>query len=145
MNDKRILLDRFEIPRLPGLEYLLDKEKPRTDYLFVNDPHERFSMYFEKDFPKFRVPDRSEREYCLFDINRQGRKISFFCPEKKKNLDSAVWYFCVELLDGSGEIHELSGQVRVGFDAPCIRAMKSKPRFIEILEQVRLNKEAITA
>lgn len=139
MNDKRILLDRFEIPRLPGLEYLLDKEKPRTDYLFVNDPHERFSMYFEKDFPKFRVPDRSEREYCLFDINRQGRKISFFCPEKKKNMDSAVWYFCVELLDGSGESHTLPGQVRLEFDGNFIRYARVKPKFIELLEGVKLD------
>ena len=41
MTDKRILFGNFEFPRTNGLEYLLYEEKFVTDYLFVNEPHER--------------------------------------------------------------------------------------------------------
>ena len=58
--------------------------------------------------------------------------------EKHKNLDSAVWYFCMELYDERGEAHTLPGQVRVEFEGGCIRMAKQKPKFIEILEQVKL-------
>ena len=142
MTDKRILFGKFEFPRMRGLEYLLDEEKPVTDYLFVNEPNERFSMYFEEGFPRFAVPENSDREYCLFEIRRQRKKISFFCPEKKKNLDSVVWYFYVELFDENGEAHELPGQVRVGFDLSGVQIMKEKPQFIEVLEGIKLNAES---
>ena len=75
MTDKRILFGKFEFPRMRGLEYLLDEEKPVTDYLFVNEPNERFSMYFAEGFPRFTVPENSDREYCLFEIRRQRKKI----------------------------------------------------------------------
>ncbi len=143
MTEKRILFGKFEFPRMQGLEYLLDEEKPVTDYLFVNEPSERFSMYFEEGFPRFTVPENTDREYCLFEIRRQGKKISFFCPEKKKNLDSVVWYFFVELFDENGVVHELPGQVRVSADESFTHMMRGKTRFIEILEGVRLN-SAIT-
>ena len=87
MNDKSIHFGMFEFPRMSGLEYLLDEGKTVTDYLFVNEPNERFSMYFEEGFPKFTVPEHTSGEYCLFEIKRKGRRINFFCPEKKKNLD----------------------------------------------------------
>ena len=84
MTEKRILFDKFEFPRIRGLEYLLDEEKAVTDYLFVNEPHEKFSMYFENDFPIFQVPENSERSYCLFEIKRPDRMIKFFCPLPKE-------------------------------------------------------------
>ena len=87
MTDKRILFGDFEFPRTNGLEYLLNEEKLVTDYLFVNEPHEKFSMYFEEGFPIFVVPENSERPYCLFVMKNGGRKIKFFCPEKHPNLD----------------------------------------------------------
>ena len=136
MTDKRILFGDFEFPRTSGLEYLLNEEKLVTDYLFVNEPHEKFSMYFEDGFPIFVVPENSERPYCLFEMKSGGRKIKFFCPEKRKNLDTVVWYFCIELPDGEGTVHSLPGQVRVTFDTPC--ALAAKPKFLEVLETVAL-------
>ena len=142
MNDKSIYFGMFEFPRMSGLEYLLDEGKTVTDYLFVNEPNERFSMYFEEGFPKFTVPEHTSGEYCLFEIKRQGRRINFFCPEKKKNLDSVVWYFYVELFDENGEVHELPGQVRIRADESFVHMMRGKTRFIEILEGVRLHSAA---
>lgn len=145
VTDKRILFGKFEFPRMRGLEYLLDEENGVTDYLFVNEQHDRFSMYFENNFPIFTVPENTDRPYCLFEMKRPGRVIKFFCPERRKNLDSVVWYFYVELFDEQGKAHRLPGQVRVGLNEPCIRMAKEKPKFIEVLEQVKLNDTAIIA
>lgn len=139
MTEKRILFDKFEFPRIRGLEYLLDEEKAVTDYLFVNEPHKKFSMYFENDFPIFQVPENSERSYCLFEIKRPDRMIKFFCPEKHPNIDTVVWYFYVELFNEKGEAYGLPGQVRVDTNDPCIRMRKGKPPLFEILETVKLN------
>ena len=140
MTDKRILFGNFEFPRVSGFEYLFDEKKPITDYLFVNEPHEKFSMYFENGFPIFEVPKNSERSYCLFEIKSPGRKIKFYCPEKHANLDTVVWYFYVELFDADGTPHGLPGQVRVDTNAPYVSMMKGKPPFLEILETVKLSK-----
>jgi hypothetical protein len=145
VTDKRILFGDFEFPRTSGLEYLLNEEKLVTDYLFVNEPHERFSMYFEEGFPIFVVPENSERPYCLFEMKSGGRKIKFFCPEKHPNLDSVVWYFYVELLDDLGVAHGLPGQVRVGMRNFQSQLAKGKPKFIEVLENITLNTMATTA
>ena len=140
MTDKRILFGNFEFPRVSGFEYLFDEKKPITDYLFVNEPHEKFSMYFENGFPIFEIPENSERSYCLFEIKSPGRKIKFYCPEKHANLDTVVWYFYVELFDSDGTPYGLPGQVRVDTNDPYVRMMKGKPPFLEILETVKLNK-----
>lgn len=145
MTETRILFDKFEFPRMSGLEYLRNEEKPVTDYLFVNEPHDRFSMYFESGFPIFTVPEKSERDYCLFELKRKDRTIKFFCPERLENLDSVVWYFYVELFDENGNAHELPGQVRVRMKEPYLRIIQEKPKFIEILEQVELMQEPVTA
>ena len=141
MSDKRILFGEFEFPRMHGLEYLLDEEKIDTNYLFVNGLHDRFSMYFEKGFPRFTVPEHSDRDYCLFEIKRNGRRISFFCPERKRNLDSVVWYFFVVLFDANGVAHELPGQVRVSSRHEIFTPMRERLKFIDVLEQIRLNEE----
>jgi hypothetical protein len=140
VTDKRILFGNFEFPRVSGFEYLFDEKKPITDYLFVNEPHEKFSMYFENGFPIFEIPENSERSYCLFEIKSPGRKIKFYCPEKHANLDTVVWYFYVELFDSDGTPYGLPGQVRVDTNDPYVRMMKGKPPFLEILETVKLNK-----
>ena len=145
MTEKRILFDRFEFPVEKGLEYLINENVPETDFLLINEQHDAFSLMFEKDFPIFTVPENSDRPYCLFEMKRPGRVIKFFCPERHKNLDSVVWYFYVELFDKQGVAHGLPGQVRVGLDEPCIRMAKNKPKFIEILEQVRLKDTAASA
>ena len=145
MTDKRILFGDFEFPRTNGLEYLLNEEQTVTDYLFVNDPHDGFSMYFESGFPIFEVPKNSERPYCLFEMKRPGRMIKFFCPEKHKNLDTVIWYFYVEVLDEQGVAHGLPGQVRVGMRDFQAELAKGKPKFIEVLENITLNTTAITA
>ena len=44
--EKRVLFEDFEFPVVKGLEYLMDEENPKTDYLFINEPSEKFSMYF---------------------------------------------------------------------------------------------------
>ena len=70
MTDKRILFGDFEFPRIRGLDYLLDEKKPVTDYLFVNEPHDSFSMYFETDFPAFTLPEGGDRPYALLEMRR---------------------------------------------------------------------------
>ena len=138
MTDKRILFGEFEFPVEKGLEYLINENVPETDFLLINEPHDTFSMTFEKDFPIFTVPQNSDRDYFLFEQKRKDRVIRFFCPEKYKNLNSTVWYFYMELYDKSGEAHTLPGQVRVEFDGNCIRQAKGTPKFIELLEAVQL-------
>ena len=138
MTDKRILFGEFEFPVEKGLEYLINENVPETDFLLINEPHDTFSMTFEKDFPIFTVPKNSDRDYFLFEQKRKDRVIKFFCPEKHENLDSAVWYFCMELYDERGEAHTLPGQVRVEFDGNILRQTKGKPKFIELLEGVKL-------
>ena len=145
MTDKRILFGDFEFPRTNGLDYLLDEKKPVTDYLFVNEPRDYFSMYFENGFPIFTVPENSERSYCLFELKRPGRRIKFFCPEKHPNLDSVVWYFYVEVFDEQGVAHGLPGQIRVGLDEFQAKLAKGKPKFIEVLENITLNTMAATS
>ena len=144
MTDKRILFGDFEFPRIRGLDYLLDEKKPVTDYLFVNEPRDCFSMYFEDGFPIFTVPQNSERPYCLFELKRPGRMIKFFCPEKHQNLDTAMWYFYMELFDEQGMAHVLPGQVRVTFEKDNTQRIRGKPRFIEVLEGVKLATAAST-
>ena len=138
MTEKRILFGKFEFPVEKGLEYLVNENLPETDFLLINEPSESFSLMFEKDFPIFTVPKNSERDYFLFEQKRQDRVIRFFCPEKHENLDSAVWYFYMELYDENGEAHTLPGQVRVEFDGNILRQARGKPKFIELLEQVKL-------
>ena len=138
MTEKRILFGKFEFPVEKGLEYLVNENLPETDFLLINEPHDVFSMTFEKDLPIFTVPKNSERDYFLFEQKRQDRVMRFFCPEKHENLDSAVWYFYMELYDENGEAHTLPGQVRVEFDGNILRQIKGKPNFIELLEGVKL-------
>ena len=138
MTEKSILFGRFEFPVERGLEYLINENVPETDFLLINEPSESFSLMFEKDFPIFTVPEKSDRDYLLFELKRSGRVIKFFCPEKHKNLNSAVWYFCMELFDESGEAHTLPGQVRVEFDGDTIRQPRGKLKFLEVLENIQL-------
>ena len=138
MTEKRILFGKFEFPVEKGLEYLVNENIPETDFLCINEPHDTFSMMFEKDFPIFTVPEHSDRDYCLFELKRSGRVIKFFCPERHKNLDTAVWYFYMELYDESGEAHTLPGQVRVEFDSDTIRQPRGKLKFLEVLENIQL-------
>ena len=142
MTEKSILFGKFEFPVERGLEYLINENVPETDFLLINEPSESFSLMFEKDFPIFTVPENSDRDYLLFELKRSERVIKFFCPEKHKNLDTAVWYFYMELYDERGEAHTLPGQVRVEFDGNCIRHAKGKPKFIELLEGVKLKTAA---
>jgi hypothetical protein len=138
VTEKRILFGKFEFPVEKGLEYLINENLPETDFLLINEPSESFSLMFEKDFPIFTVPEKSDRDYCLFELKRSERVIKFFCPERHKNLKSAVWYFYMEIFDESGERYTLPGQVRVEFDGNCIRHAKGKPKFVELLEGVKL-------
>ena len=141
MTEKRVLFGKFEFPVEKGLEYLINENLPETDFLCINEPGDAFSMMFEKNFPIFTVPEKPERNYLLFELKRPNRIIKVFCPEKHENLNSAVWYFYMELYDENGEVHTLPGQVRVEFDGECLRKTKGKPKFIEILERVRLSTE----
>ena len=139
MSEKRIIFDEFEFPVKRGLEYLVNEKIPKTDFLIVNDRGDNFSMTFEKDFPIFTVPESSDRDYCLFEIKLPDRKINFYCPDKRGNLSTAVWYFYVSLMDKEGSAHTLAGQVRVDTNNPYVRMLKGKPPFLEVLESVRLN------
>ena len=138
MTEKRILFEVFEFPIINGLEYLINENVPETDFLLINEPSSDFSLMFEKDFPIFKEPENLERDYCLFELKRSDRVIKFFCPEKHKNLNSAVWYFYMELFDERGDVHTLPGQVRVEFEGNVPRQARGMPKFIEILEHVKL-------
>ena len=136
MTEKRVRFDRLEFPIIKGLEYIVNERIENTDFLIVNDKGDAFSMTLEKDFPIFTVPENSERDYCLFELKRPDRVIKFFCPERRKNLDTAVWYFYVELYDADGEKYILPGQVRVAYDGETVRQAKGKLKFIEVLEKM---------
>ena len=139
MMEKTISFDKFEFPIVKGLDYLIDDKNSIIDYLFINERNDGFSMYFEKGFPKFTVPkEKTDREYLLLEFSKPNRKITFFCPEKHKNLDTVVWYFYMELFEDNGEVHILPGQVRVKADEPHLWQGKNKPQFLKILEQVKL-------
>lgn len=140
--EKRVLFDRFSFPVLKGLYYLMDEQKEITDYLFINEPHEKFSMYFEVGQRPFEAPgvEAAGKEYCLFELKRPRRRICFYCPERNPNRESVMWYFYVEILDEADNPHILPGQVRMGMKDTCIKAIVDKPRFIEVLEKVKLNK-----
>ena len=112
-----------------------------TKETFINEEHDNFSMHFEKGFPVFNIPKNLERNYCLFELKRKNRIIKFFCPEKQKNIDSAVWYFYVELIDDLGNTHILPGQVRVEYEDAYYLQIRGIPKFIEILEKVKLHQQ----
>jgi hypothetical protein len=139
VTQQSIIFEEFELPRISGLEYLTNGDDAGTDFLFINEPSESFSMYFERNFPIFTVPDSMDRDYGLFEFKRQDKLIKFFCPQKRENISSVIWYFYVEMLDESGEKHTLPGQVRVAFDVQDVLQSTKKPRFIDVLEQVKLN------
>ena len=147
MLEKRVLFDRFEFPVIRGLNYLMDDKSPTSDYLFINDPHEKFSMYFEVGQKHFNVTEKGEKEndYCLFQIKRTNRTIHFYCPERLPNRESVMWYFYVEILDENGKVHTLPGQMRVVLKSSCLRLTDEKEQFIEILEQVKLTDTAVSA
>ncbi len=147
MLEKRVLFDSFEFPIIRGLNYLMDEENPTTDYLFINEPHEKFSMYFERGQKPFEVTDKSatDKEYCLFQMKRPNRTIHFYCPERLPNRESVMWYFYVEILDEYGKVHILPGQMRVVLKSSCLRLTDEKKQFIEILEQVKLTDTAVSA
>ena len=147
MLEKRVLFDRFEFPVIRGLNYLMDEENPTTDYLFINEPHEKFSMYFERGQKPFEVTDKSatDKEYCLFQMKRPNRTIHFYCPERLPDRESVMWYFYVEILDENGKVHTLPGQMRVVLKSICLRLTDEKEQFIEILEQVKLTDTAVSA
>ena len=137
VSEKQILFGGFKFPILDGLEYLTDENKSNTDFMFINGPGDSFSMYFEKDFPIFTVPERTERDYGLFELKRRDKTIRFFCPERRENLSSVVWYFFVEYYDESGGSCVLTGQVRVKLDMPSFIQARKKPGFIDVLERVK--------
>ena len=139
MTESWIIFGDFEFPIIKGLEYLTNESLSETDFLLINEPHQDFSLMFEKNFPIFSIPEKPERDYCLFEIKRRDRVIKFYCPERRQNLEAVVWYFYVEIFDSNGNVHAIPGQVRVEFDGVCLRRIKGKPKFIEVLEQIKLH------
>jgi hypothetical protein len=141
------MFDTFEFPRVSGLDYLMDEENPTTDYLFINEPHDRFSMYFERGQKPFELADdgATDKEYCLFQMKRPNRTIHFYCPERMPDRESVMWYFYVEIFDENGNPHVLPGQMRVVLADGCLRMAGGKTQFIEILENVQLTEAKNTA
>lgn len=140
MHEKRVLFDRFEFPVIKGLDYLLNEESQASDYLFINEPHDKFSMYFEVGQKPFSLSETAteNKDYCLLELNRKNRKICFYCPERVSNRESVMWYFYVELFDENGVSHCLPGQIRLAYSRGCLRIAEERTQFIEVLEQVRL-------
>ena len=146
MTRKRVKLGEFEVPIPKGHHRITDRDET-TDYLFINGPHETFSMYFERGQKPFEIKDRAEKdgEYCLFQMKRPNRTIHFYCPERLPDRESVMWYFYVEIFDEKGKVHVLPGQIRVVHAGGCLRMADGKTKFIEILENVQLTEAAITA
>lgn len=140
-----ILFDEFEFPKIEGLEYLVNEKIRNSDYLFINELNDGFSMYFEKEFPVFDIPKNLKRNYCFFELKRGNKNIKFFCPERQTNLNSAVWYFYVEIIDDNGKIHTLPGQVRVIFNGVSMFQVKGVPKFIDVLEKVKIHNKFLSA
>lgn len=136
-----VLFEEFEVPIIKGLEYLGNEKIVNNDYLFINELNDEFSIYFEKEFPVFKIPKNLSRNYCLFELKRDNKNIKFFCPEKQKNIDSAVWYFYVEIIDENGKVHTLPGQVRVMFEGMNMFKVKGIPKFINVLEKVKIHQK----
>ena len=134
-----VLFDEFEFPIIDGFEYLINDKIIKSDYLFINELNDDFSIYFEKEFPVFSIPKNSTSDYCFFELKRDKKNIKFFCPERQKNIDSSVWYFYVEILDENSEIHILPGQVRVVFEGLDTLQVKGIPKLIDVLEKVRIH------
>ena len=139
-----VLFDEFEVPKIKGLEYLVNDSLVSSDYMFINELKDGFSMYFEKNFPIFNIPKNSSRDYCFFELKRENKNIKFFCPERQKNLNSAVWYFYVEITDDDKNVHILPGQVRVLFDGLNIFCVKGVPKFIDVLENVKIHNKILS-
>ena len=133
-----VLFDEFEFPKMKGFEYLVDDKQLNSDYMFINELNDDFSMYFEKEFPVFYIPKNTSRDYCLFELKRENKNIKFFCPEKQKNINSSVWYFYLEILDDNGKVHILPGQIRVIFDGENMLQVKGTTKFIKVLENIKI-------
>ena len=58
-----VLFDEFEVPKIKGLEYLVNDSLVSSDYMFINELKDGFSMYFEKNFPIFNIHKNSSRDY----------------------------------------------------------------------------------
>lgn len=144
MENTIILFDKFEFPVIEGLEYLTNEKIINTDYLFINELNSGFSMYFDKEFPIFSIPKDSKRDYSFFELKREKKNIKFFCPERQNNIDSAVWYFYVEFIEEKGNSYILPGQVRVIFNGTSIFQAKGIPKFIDVLEKVKIHNEFLS-
>ena len=101
-------------------------------------------MYFDKEFPIFSIPKDSKRDYSFFELKREKKNIKFFCPERQNNIDSAVWYFYVEFIEEKGNSYILPGQVRVIFNGTSIFQAKGIPKFIDVLEKVKIHNEFLS-
>jgi hypothetical protein len=139
MSRKCIIFDKYEFTMINGLKYVINENLSTSDYLFINEPNDNFSIHFEKEFPIFQVPEQIERNYCLFEIKKANRLIKFFCPEKQKNLNNVVWYFYVEFLEKKEIKHILPGQVRVFVNNLFTNNLNELPKIIEVLEHVKIN------
>lgn len=142
MVREKIIFDRFEIPVLKGLNYLLDETKPTTDYLFINEPHEKFSMYFESGQKPFEISDRAIKngDYCLLEMKRQNKSLHFYCPERLIGKGAVMWYFYVQFFAEDGGLFVLPGQIRVVMPDGCFRYADGKAKFIEVLDNIKVTK-----
>ncbi len=141
MRERYIRFGRFLIPRLNEFKYLQSEECTDNDFLFVNEPHGAFSIYFEEGFPRFLVPDRSDRDYCLLEVKRPNKMIRLFCPARHRRLCSVIWYFYVELFDENGEQYCLPGQMCVNTEDNIEREIKHQTVLLTVLEQIQLYQE----
>jgi hypothetical protein len=91
------------------------------------------------------LPDGEGESYYTFEIKLPLRKISFFCPQKNKRLNTVVWYFCLEITDEDGARHELAGQITLMLDELQDLIAKGKPKFIEVLENIKVSSSAVSA
>ena len=148
MGYERVLYDRYEIPVIEGYEYLFDEKKPVTDYIFINEPPDGFSIYLEKGVKPFtehlELYRKGDRTFKLVTVKLADRNIHFICFESNPNRDAVVWYFYIELFDKQGDTHILPGQVRVVLSDGSPPILDGNTPFIKILEQINLNEKEKT-
>ena len=135
--ENKIILSNFQIPIIKGLTYLTDNSES-IESVVINAPRMQYSLYFEKNMENHDIENIDE--YNLILIKKNNHKIYFFYPYKQNKIKTTLWYFKIEILDEEGKVNILPGQVLM--DSSIINKQRNsiKLPFMNILENVKINK-----
>ena len=135
--ENKIILSNFQIPIIKGLTYLTDNSES-IESVVINAPRMQYSLYFEKNMENQDIENIDE--YNLILIKKNNHKIYFFYHYKQNKIKTTLWYFKIEILDEEGKVNILPGQVLM--DSSIINKQRNsiKLPFMNILENVKINK-----